>query len=129
MGKSQTQVLCIDGDGAALMHMGALATVGKCGFKNYKHILVNNAVHDSVGGQPTGAVNIDFAAIALACGYKSAASVSKSTDIRSALELLKEQDGPAFLEIRTLPGARGDLGRPTTTTFQNKDAFMNMLSE
>jgi phosphonopyruvate decarboxylase len=125
--KTAEQVLCIDGDGAALMHMGAFATAGQSGLHNYKHILVNNAIHDSVGGQPTGCNRIDFPAIAAACGYKSSACVSSKDDIKAALETLRQQDGPAFLEIRSLPGARADLGRPTTTAIQNKEDFMDML--
>jgi len=127
MAKPQTQVIAVDGDGAAIMHMGAFATAGKSNLKNYKHILINNAVHDSVGGQPTGAGNVNFSAIALACGYKNATCVAAANDISVALQRLNEQDGPAFLEIQALTGARADLGRPTTTTYQNKDAFMKML--
>lgn len=127
--KAQTgeQVLCIDGDGAALMHMGAFATAGQSGLKNFKHVLVNNAVHDSVGGQPTQCQNIDFPAIARACGYTSASSVSDADDMVKALEELRGKDGPAFLEIKAKPGARANLGRPTTSTHQNKQAFMEML--
>jgi phosphonopyruvate decarboxylase len=121
------QVLCIDGDGAALMHMGAFATAGQSGLKNFKHVLVNNAVHDSVGGQPTQCQNIDFPAIARACGYTSASSVSDADDMVKALEELRGKDGPAFLEIKAKPGARANLGRPTTSTHQNKQAFMEML--
>jgi phosphonopyruvate decarboxylase len=121
------QVLCIDGDGAALMHMGAFATAGQSGLKNFKHVLVNNAVHDSVGGQPTQCQNIDFPAIARACGYTSSASASDADDIVKALEEMREKEGPAFLEIKAKPGARANLGRPTTSTHQNKQAFMEML--
>lgn len=122
-------MLCVDGDGAALMHMGAFATAGQSGLKNFKHVLINNAIHDSVGGQPTGCQHIDFPSIARACGYKYSQCVSDSDGIISALEKLRDEDGPSFLEIRALPGARADLGRPTTTTHQNKDAFMHMLRE
>jgi len=127
MAKPDQQVLCIDGDGAALMHMGAFATVGQSGLRNFKHILINNAIHDSVGGQPTGASKIDFPAIANSCGYQAAESVSSAEEIGPALQRLRELDGPVFLEVRALPGARADLGRPTTTTWQNKDDFMKML--
>merc|ERR1712188_174533 len=105
------------------MHMGAFASVGKAGLSNFKHILINNAIHDSVGGQPTGAATIDFPAIANACGYAHASMVSNRDDIEGALRELKENDGPRFLEIQALPGARADLGRPTTTTIENKNAF------
>lgn len=127
--KQGKQVLCIDGDGAALMHMGAFATAGLSGLKNFKHILINNAVHDSVGGQPTGCNEVDFASIARACGYQSAAWVSDSAELVTALQHLHETDGPSFLEVRALPGARVDLGRPTTSTHENKVAFMNSLSQ
>lgn len=127
LAKPTQRVLCIDGDGAALMHMGAMATIGKCGLPNFKHVLINNAVHDSVGGQPTGAVNIDFPAIAKACGYATAERASSAEEVKSALVRLKAAEGPQFLEVRALPGARNDLGRPTSSTHQNKEAFMAML--
>eukprot|EP00913_Durusdinium_trenchii_P030143 g28244.t1 len=92
-------VLCIDGDGAALMHMGSFATIAKCRLKNFKHVLINNAVHDSALRARTG------------------------DEVRVSLEKLKETLGPCFLEIQALPGARADLGRPTTSTHQNKDSL------
>jgi len=126
--RDNQQVLCVDGDGAAMMHMGSFATIGTSGTKNFKHILINNAIHDSVGGQPTGADKLNFCAIAMACGYRSSAVASSPEEINAALEKLQSEEGPCFLEVRALPGARADLGRPTTTTVQNKEAFMGMLS-
>ncbi|CAJ1395364.1 unnamed protein product [Effrenium voratum] len=123
------EVLCIDGDGAGLMHMGAFATIGNSGLRNFKHVLINNAVHDSVGGQPTGSVNIDFPGVARACGYKEAMRARGAHEVREALRKLKDTPGPCFLEIQALPGARADLGRPTTSTHENKDAFMDLLRE
>jgi len=117
-------VVCVDGDGAAIMHMGSMVTNGTAGVKNLKHVLINNGIHDSVGGQPTGAGGVDFPSIALACGYRSANVVSDMDEIDDAVTELKNSEGPSFLEIRVLPGARGDLGRPTTTPIQNKEAFM-----
>ena len=117
-------VVSVDGDGAAIMHLGSMVSNGNAGAKNLKHVLINNGIHDSVGGQPTGAGNVDFPAIALASGYKSATSVADMDHIDDALETLKATEGPALLEIRVLPGARADLGRPTTTPIQNKEAFM-----
>jgi len=124
-----SSVLCVDGDGAAIMHMGSMVTGGQSGLKNLKHILINNSVHDSVGGQPTNGGNINFAQVALACGYSQATSVSKADEIPAALQKLKDSEGPYFLEIRSLPGARSDLGRPTSSPGQNKDAFMAMLAK
>merc|ERR1719449_473456 len=87
--KADREVLCIDGDGAALMHMGALVTAGQSGLRNFKHVLINNAVHDSVGGQPTGCHNVDFPTIVRACGYKHAACVSYESDIEAELIKLR----------------------------------------
>lgn len=127
MAKADRRIICIDGDGAALMHMGAFATVAKCRLPHFKHILINNAVHDSVGGQPTGGESIEFTTVARACGYLHAESATTQEEIVTALRRLKDSIGPAFLEIRALPGARADLGRPTTTTIQNRDMFMRKL--
>jgi phosphonopyruvate decarboxylase len=127
LSKPKSQVLCVDGDGAAIMHMGSLVTTGKVAMPNFKHILINNGVHDSVGGQPTGADTLSFPAVAAACGYKFSKCVSVSNEIRPALDELKAAEGPSFLEIQVLPGARKDLGRPTTTTHENRDSFMGML--
>lgn len=126
--KPDSQILCIDGDGAAIMHMGSMVSLGTSGLKNLKHVLINNAVHDSVGGQPTGGDCVDFSAIAKGCGYKQTATVSQASDVDAALKSLKEAEGPAFLEIKVLPGARADLGRPTTSTHENRAAFMDMLA-
>merc|ERR1712050_573566 len=84
--KPGRNVFSIDGDGSVLMHMGALATAGLSGLRNFKHIVINNAVHDSVGGQPTGANELDFAMVARACGYLWAACVAAEADICPALQ-------------------------------------------
>jgi phosphonopyruvate decarboxylase len=127
MSKPATDVLCVDGDGAALMHMGAMAITGRSGLKNFKHILVNNGMHDSVGGQPTVALDVNFSLIAQACGYNYTATVSDGKDVPAALEALAKATGPAFLEIKAVPGVRDSLGRPTTTTLENKKSFMKFL--
>jgi len=127
LGQPEKQVVCIDGDGAALMHMGALHTIGKMNAKNLKHIIINNGMHDSVGGQPTAAVHFDFDKLAAMCGYASARSVEQRTDIYEALCELDAQEGPALLEIKVRGGARLDLGRPTVAPKANKKAFMNFL--
>ncbi|SPQ96831.1 unnamed protein product (mitochondrion) [Plasmodiophora brassicae] len=128
MGKPSRQVWCLDGDGAAIMHLGSMCTVGLRKCPNYKHVLFNNGAHDSVGGQPTGAFGIDFAKIALAVGYTSAATATTEDEVAAALKELREAKGPAFLEIRIRKGARKNLGRPTTSPVENKEAFMGFLS-
>ena len=70
--KPKRQVFCLDGDGAAIMHMGSMSTIGQHAPENLKHVLFNNGAHDSVGGQLTVAANeaFSFAKIALGCGYR-----------------------------------------------------------
>lgn len=121
------QVYCFDGDGAAIMHLGGLAIIGSESLTNYKHIILNNAAHDSVGGQPTVANKIDFSTIAKSCGYKYAYDVRSKKELESKIEEFISCNGPALLEIKVKKGAREDLGRPTTTPIENKKAFMEFL--
>lgn len=121
------QVYCFDGDGAVIMHMGALAIAGSMAPRNFYHILFNNGVHDSVGGQPTVGYQIDVPEIAAACGYKTVLSVDNAADLRDVLQDLTANEAPLFLEIKVKKGARADLGRPTTTPEENKQALMSFL--
>jgi phosphonopyruvate decarboxylase len=118
---------CFDGDGAVLMHMGSLAIIGQSAAVNLIHIVFNNGVHDSVGAQPTVGFGIDFCQIAIACGYVSATKVKSVEDIAQAIEFASNDLGPHFIEVYVRPGSRDDIGRPTTTPAQNKDAFMEYL--
>ncbi|MBR5970010.1 MAG: phosphonopyruvate decarboxylase [Lachnospiraceae bacterium] len=125
--KPEKTVWCIDGDGAVLMHLGALPVIGELRVKNLRHIMVNNGAHESVGGMPTAAGNRAFDRVAKECGYVWAETVSDPEALRNALSRMREADGPAFLEIRCSLGARKDLGRPDTTPQENKAAFMEAL--
>lgn len=129
LNKPNTRVWCLDGDGAALMHMGSMALIGASSPSNFVHLLINNAAHESVGGQPTVADKIDFSQIALACGYKEAFSVANIDDLGQVLLKIEKKSGPIFIEVRTAIGSRKGLGRPTTTPTENKLAFMNYLKE
>lgn len=129
MQKSDRKVYCFDGDGATLMHMGSLPIIGSVSPKNYIHVVFNNGAHDSVGGQPTVGLQIDFPKIATASGYKLAFSVEESDSLREVLDIIAKTDGPVFLEIKVKCGARKDLGRPTSTPAQNKEALMAFLSK
>lgn len=101
LSKPSKQVFTIDGDGAALMHMGNMATIGTtCKPLNYKHILINNGSHDSVGGQPTRGFDVDFCQIAKGCGYRNVNTVTKAEDIAPAVKALRSSQGPSFLEVR-----------------------------
>ncbi len=104
---------CLDGDGAVLMHMGGLATIAQLGPANYRHIVLNNGAHDSVGGQPTVAFEVDLCAVARACGYKTTLRADDAEQLKTALTALAHAAAPALLEVRVARGARADLGRPT----------------
>jgi len=122
-------VYCIDGDGALLMHLGGLAIIGNAEPKNFRHILINNGAHDSVGGQETVGFKIDTLAIAKACGYKQCYSCSSKEELLNLSEKITTVEGPVLLEIKVKKGARKDLGRPTTTPIENKEAFMEFLDK
>ncbi|MDR2345033.1 MAG: phosphonopyruvate decarboxylase [Planctomycetaceae bacterium] len=120
-------VICLDGDGAALMHMGTLATIGTEGTENFKHIILNNGAHDSVGGQPTCGLKINFCAIASACGYKKTWKVESQQMLQFAVREMMQTKGPSFIEIHVKKGARHDLGRPKFTPIENKQNLMQFL--
>ena len=129
MAKPDRKVWCFDGDGAAIMHMGSMAIVANKAPQNYVHVVFNNGAHDSVGGQPTVGLKIDLAKIAEAVGYKRTISVSLVSQLGPALEEVKSLEGPVLLEIKVKKGNRKDLGRPTTTPIQNKEALMDFLKK
>jgi phosphonopyruvate decarboxylase len=118
------QVYCFDGDGALIMHMGSLSSVGQLQPKNFKHIVFNNFAHDSVGGQPTAADVIDIVAVAKANGYRAVLRAATEDEIRESVQLMRVMEGPVLLEVRCNKGARNDLGRPTRTPLENKRDFM-----
>ena len=121
------RVVCLDGDGSALMHMGALGIVGQSNLANLTHVVLNNGAHDSVGGQPTVGHDIDMPKIAIACGYRDAVTVSEPEDLDRALARLLAADGPVFIEVKVNKGARPDLGRPKSTPVENRDQLMTAL--
>lgn len=127
--KPGTKVWCVDGDGAVLMHMGSMAVLGSTAPKNMVHIVINNGAHETVGGMPTVAANIDLVAIAGACGYPNAVSVTTYEELDRELTAAKERDALTFIEVKCGIGAREDLGRPTTTALENKINFMEYLKE
>jgi len=138
LAQPERTVWCLDGDGAALMHLGNLAGSGGLGLTNLRHVLLNNRVHDSVGGQPTvasqaeqlggAAKPLDYTAAALASGYAVAKSVATPAQLQQALgELPASPGGPVFVEVALALGTRTDLGRPKTSTADAKKAFMGYL--
>lgn len=127
LNKPKTRVWCIDGDGAAIMHMGAMAVIGSTSPPNMIHIVLNNGAHESVGGMPTVANDIGFASVAKACGYKSAVCVDTLDKLDAELTAAKKRNSLSFIEVKCAIGSRADLGRPTTSAAENKSSFMNYM--
>ena len=127
--KPDERIWCIDGDGAALMHMGSLSVIGSVRPKNLIHIVLNNLAHDTVGGMPTAVSGTDIVAVAKACGYADAVRVYSLDSLDAALEKAKGSEGPVFIEVQCALGSRPDLGRPTTTAMENKENFMRYLND
>lgn len=125
--RPEKRVWCIDGDGAALMHLGALPVIGSRRPRNLIHIVINNQCHETVGGMPTVANTADLCAIARASGYPLALRIEEERALIDALQTVRAQEGPVFLEVMSSTGARADLGRPTTTAMENKRNFMEYL--
>ena len=129
MAKTDRKVWCFDGDGAAIMHMGSMAIVANKAPKNYVHVVFNNGAHDSVGGQPTVGLKIDLPRVARAVGYPHTYSVCTKEDLTDVLNVVKKNNDLSLIEIKVKKGNRKDLGRPTTTPIQNKDALMAFLKK
>jgi len=127
--KKNRTVFCIDGDGALIMHMGALAVNANNAGDNFMHIVINNCAHDSVGGQPTVGDKIDIRGIATSAGYRWSKKVSTIEEIIKAIQEMIEVKGPALLEIQVKKGFRKDLGRPTINPKENKKSFMKFLEK
>lgn len=147
MAQPERRVWCFDGDGATIMHMGSMAIVAQKAPSNYIHVVFNNGAHDSVGGQPTVGLKVDLPAVAKAVGYKATISVNSKAELEKELSALNSPlgltgrflnevekelstiGGPILLEVQVRKGNRKDLGRPTTTPIQNKEALMEFLKK
>ena len=129
LAQPKRRVWCFDGDGATIMHMGSMAIIASKSPRNYVHVVFNNGAHDSVGGQPTVGLKIDLPAVAKAVGYKATYSIESKADLDATINNVKHIEGPILIEVKVKKGNRKDLGRPTTTPIQNKDALMNFLSK
>ena len=125
--KSKKKIFVLDGDGAVLMKMGILATIGHYLPENFYHIILDNNTYDSTGGQKTVSDTLDFSKIALACGYRSAKVVSEREELTHFLRDMESKRGPSILVVKIKGGARKDLGRLTKTPAENKKAFMKFL--
>ncbi|MEX0931925.1 MAG: phosphonopyruvate decarboxylase [Candidatus Paceibacterota bacterium] len=129
LSKPNKNIYCFDGDGAAIMHLGGMATIGQFHPSNFVHIVFNNGAHESVGGQKTAGFFVNFCEIARACGYKEVYYADTDSAISQIFKDSKPNTGPIFIEIRTKKGARSDLGRPTIPPNQNKKDLMEFLNK
>ena len=125
--KPDKTIWCIDGDGAALMHMGAIAVIGKAAPENLIHVIINNAAHETVGGMPVCDRKMNWTELARAAGYAQVTTADSPETLEARLTACGAARGPVMLEVRCACGARSDLGRPTTTPVENRDALMAFL--
>ena len=126
---SDKPVIVLDGDGAALMKLGALATIGAYRPNKLVHIVLDNGSHDSTGGQATVSPRIDFAGVAVSCGYRTAWTCNDLAGLREALVHTKTTDGPHFIRMQIAPGSIDNLGRPTVTPPEVARRFKEFLAE
>jgi len=127
LSKPNREVIAIDGDGAMLMHLGSLATISSLKPSNFKHVLLNNEVHESVGGQETAAKYVDLSEVSLAIGYNNVFRAKTKGEIKNSITELLNCTGPSLLEIKIKPGSRVDLGRPTNSPLENKILFSEFI--
>lgn len=121
------KIVCIDGDGAALMHLGGLAITAER--HNLIHFLINNEAHDSVGGQPTKGVSISFSKVAKELGYQHTFEIESKEELTDICSNISELEGSVLITVKTRAGFRKNLGRPDRSPIDNKKDFMKFLSE
>jgi phosphonopyruvate decarboxylase len=129
LAKPHRQVVCIDGDGAMLMHLGSLTSIAVLKPKNFRHILMNNEVHESVGGQKTAAKELDMTAIVNSLGSSKIFNAKTPADLEQKFIDFVSCPGPSFLEVKIQSGSRENLGRPTIKPVDNKENFMKFLEK
>jgi len=120
-------VVVIDGDGAALMKMGSLGTIGFYQPENLIHIILDNEVHDSTGGQQTVSSTVRFAEVAAAANYRNAFAVDQREDVAQALKDVRHRSGPSLLHVKIRAGSPKVLGRPTVKPHEVKERFSDFL--
>ena len=126
--RPQQRVVVFDGDGAMLMKLGTLATIGAYQPQGFVHILLDNEAYDSTGGQSTVSPSVDFAAVAKACGYKQCFRCATSPDLTDVLTRIKKMTGPFFVHVKVSKGSATGLGRPELKPFQVKERLMRRFN-
>lgn len=129
LGAPEKRVVCLDGDGALIMHLGSSAVIGTSKAKNLVHVVLNNAAHESVGGQPTVADKINIRKISSGLGYRAYFEAINIEQIKRSWSEIKNTSGPVFFHVKIGIGSRRDLGRPEDTPQENKLSFMKKFDE
>lgn len=122
------RVWCLDGDGAVLMHLGALAVVGRRKPTNLIHVVIDNGAHETVGGMPVCNRELNLTGMAESAGYPKVMTADSAETLRECLNEAVKEQVLTMITVRCACGARADLGRPTTTPAENRDALMNWLT-
>ena len=123
LSQKNKKIVCIDGDGAVIMHMGAMATIGAYEPVNLLHIVLDNSAHETVGGIPTISNKMDFVSIAKAVGYKEAYEVDNLNDLESVLKESVKKEKLIFIRVLVTLGSRENLGRPKEKPIDNLEKF------
>lgn len=127
--KPNQRVVVLDGDGAVLMKMGTLATIGNNKPARFIHIILDNEAYESTGGQRSVSPTVDFCHIAAACGYNKCYRADTKHDLIHAIYAIKETAGPSLIHVKVSSCSDSSLGRPTLKPFQVKKRFMTFLAE
>ncbi|UPT74532.1 MAG: phosphonopyruvate decarboxylase [Elusimicrobiota bacterium] len=127
LNRPERRVVVLDGDGAALMKLGALGTIGHYRPANLVHVVLDNEAHESTGAQATCSSTVDFAAVAAACSYASARRADTSEALTAAVKTALTEKGPSFIHMKVGVGSAAELGRPTVTPLQVKEQFIECL--
>jgi len=125
--KPEKRVICVDGDGAVLMHMGALPFIASKAPDNFVHIVINNQAHESVGSMPTDCQQVNLSEMAKTAGYRMVQRVGSEEELELVADLIKNEQGPVMIEVMVSLESRADLGRPKESARENRDGFMEYL--
>lgn len=120
-------VVCLDGDSAAMMHLGAMTMVSKCTVPNFIHVVLNNGAHESVGGQPSAGQMVDFTSIAEACGYQTVGKpVTNEAELIEAIRILQKGEKAGFVDVRVHKGLSQKL---PPLDFSHREAIDRLIEE
>lgn len=127
MAKPERKVVCLDGDSACIMHMGAMTMVSKVDVPNFIHIVLNNGAHESVGGQPSAGHKLDFTKIAASCGYATVGkAIENEAELIDALAKLRNCGKAAFIDCRIHKGINSKL---PPIIFDHREAIDNLIAD